>query len=108
MSGWKCPQCSRTNTALEPVCSRCGFARYGIGTAWGFVPSDLEFFAVPEPKVGGMHVGLGGTGVRVLHRPSKISVTCESERSQHHNRNHALTALRAAVDAINEAKKGGA
>lgn len=45
-------------------------------------------------------------GVRVTHKPSRVSVVVDSERSQHQNRQLALEALRAIIRR-NPGIKGG-
>lgn len=43
---------------------------------------------------GGQHRNKTESAVQITHIPSKISVRCESDRSQHHNRISALELLR--------------
>lgn len=54
-------------------------------------PADLSISIYPEPR-GGMQVGMP-RGVAITHKPTGISVVCDSERSQHRNRDLALAAL---------------
>lgn len=51
----------------------------------------------PTPKVG-MIVGMS-KGVKITHRPTGSTVTCDTERSQHLNRDRAWEMLRAALAA---------
>lgn len=58
-------------------------------------PDELEFAAFRASGHGGQNVNKVSTAVRLRHRPSGISVTCQSERSQHQNRLLAEELLRA-------------
>ena len=49
---------------------------------------DVEFFVASGP--GGQHRNKVETGVRLIHRPSGISVTATERRSQHANREVAF------------------
>jgi len=49
---------------------------------------DLEFFIASGP--GGQHRNKVETGVRLVHRPSGITVTATERRSQHANRETAF------------------
>jgi protein subunit release factor B len=53
--------------------------------------SDVEFFIAGGP--GGQHRNKVETGVRLVHRPSGISVTATERRSQHANREAAFERL---------------
>lgn len=58
-------------------------------------PADCEWSTCRAGKSGGQHMQKTESAVQVLHRPSGIQVRCESERSQHVNRERALGVLRA-------------
>lgn len=50
--------------------------------------SDVEYFIASGP--GGQHRNKVETGVRLIHRPTGISVTATERRSQHANREVAF------------------
>ena len=58
--------------------------------------SDLLIEPWPPQPSKGMIVGMS-KGVKITHRPTGVSVTCDDERSQHKNRDIALERLRAAL-----------
>jgi peptide chain release factor 1 len=60
-------------------------------------PSDLEIQTTRGSGPGGQNRNKVETAVIVKHRPTGIIVRCETERSQHQNRQLALALLRARI-----------
>lgn len=50
---------------------------------------------------GGQHVNKTESGVRLVHRPSRIVVSCTQERSQHINKKQCLMRLRKKLGKLN-------
>jgi peptide chain release factor 1 len=72
---------------------------------------DLTWSTCRAGKSGGQHMQKTDSAVQVIHRPTGLMVRCESERSQHTNRQRALAVLRArlsaaAGEAAHEARNG--
>lgn len=58
-------------------------------------PNDLAIEAYGSSGPGGQHMQKNATAIRIVHKPTGMVVTCESERSQTQNKLRALSILRA-------------
>lgn len=63
----------------------------------GIRPEDIDVETMRGSGAGGQHRNKTDSAVRARHRPTGIEVRCESERSQHKNRELALRVLSARV-----------
>ena len=79
---------------------------YGVGPPTGYRLPSTDDDLLAECAVmtfraggpGGQHQNVTESGVRLQHRPTGITVTCRSERSQYQNKRTCLRRLRSRIE----------
>lgn len=91
----------RVQTSTVTVAVMEEQAPIGLGA---IPPADLEWMVCRGSGAGGQHRNVTASAVQLRHLPTGLMVRCESQRSQHQNRQKALELLRARLGAAREAQ----
>ena len=65
-------------------------------------PEDIEMQVYRSSGAGGPHINKTSSAVRLIHKPTGIVVSCQTERSQFQNRDNCMKMLRSKLVEIKE------
>ncbi|MBR6708522.1 MAG: peptide chain release factor 1 [Clostridia bacterium] len=71
-------------------------------------PADLKIETIKSSGAGGQHVNKTESAIRLVHKPTGITIECQDERSQYKNKDKALKLLRTKLYDIKQSEQENA